>query len=49
MNESKTEKMKYFACQVEEAMDLLWDEGKWDNQKNEAVLKEYLRTPYHEN
>lgn len=41
--------MHYFAKNVDDAMDLLWDEGKWDNQKNEAVLKEHLRTPYHEN
>ena len=29
-----------------EEMDRLWAEGKWDNEKNEAVLKEHLRTPY---
>ena len=27
-------------------MDRLWDEGKWDNEKNEAILQEHLRTPY---
>lgn len=34
--------MRHFAKNVDDAMDLLWDEGKWDNQKNEAVLKEHL-------
>jgi predicted nucleic acid-binding protein len=27
-------------------MDRLWEEGKWDNEKNEAILQEHLRTPY---
>ena len=54
---SKTEKslenikdalMHYFAKNVDDAMDELWEAGKWDNQKNETVLKEHLRTPYHE-
>lgn len=40
--------MHYFAKNVDDAMEQLWEEGKWDNQKNEAVLKEHLRTPYHE-
>jgi len=24
----------------------LWESGAWDNQKNENILKEHLRTPY---
>ena len=40
--------MYYFAKNVDDAMEQLWEEGKWDNQKNEAVLKQHLRTPYHE-
>ena len=36
----------YFAQRVEEDMDKLWDEGLWDQDKNEAILKEHLRVPY---
>lgn len=36
----------FYAQKIEEEMDRLWAEGKWDNEKNEAVLKEHLRTPY---
>lgn len=36
--------MQFYANQVEEAMDRLWEEGKWDAEKNETVLKEHLRT-----
>ena len=36
----------YFAQRVERDMDKLWDEGLWDQDKNEAILKEHLRTPY---
>ena len=33
---------------VEEDMDKLWDEGLWDQDKNEAILKEHLRVPYND-
>jgi hypothetical protein len=36
----------FYARKIDEAVDKLWDEGKWDNEKNEAILKEHLRTPY---
>ena len=36
----------YLASKIDKEMDQLWAEGKWDNEKNEAVLKEHLRTPY---
>ena len=36
----------YFAQKAEDAMDALWDNGFWDNNKNEAILQEHLRTPY---
>lgn len=36
----------FYARKIDEEMDRLWAEGKWDNEKNEAVLKEHLRTPY---
>lgn len=35
-----------FAKRVENGMDALWDSGEWDNEKNEKVLNEHLRTPY---
>ena len=38
----------YFAQRVEEDMDKLWDEGLWDQDKKEAILKEHLRTPYND-
>ena len=37
---------KYYAQKIDEEMDRLWDEGLWDKEKNEAILKEHLRTPY---
>ena len=38
----------YFAKRVEDEMDALWEQGAWNDEKNEAVLKEHLRTPYEE-
>ena len=35
-----------FAKRVENGMDALWDSGEWNNEKNEDVLNEHLRTPY---
>ena len=35
-----------YARRVDDEMDRLWDEGKWDHEKNEAILQEHLRTPY---
>jgi hypothetical protein len=34
----------YFALRVEEDMDKLWDDGSWNQEKNEEVLHEHLRT-----
>lgn len=36
----------YFAQKVEDDMDELWELGEWYQEKNEAILKEHLRTPY---
>lgn len=33
--------------EAESRMDKLWDEGKWNDEMNEQVLREHLRTPYH--
>lgn len=35
-----------FAKRVENGMDALWKSGEWNNEKNEKVLNEHLRTPY---
>jgi hypothetical protein len=34
------------AQKVENGMDDLWNFGKWDDEKNEEILKEHLRTTY---
>ena len=36
----------FYARKAEEAMDRLWQAGLWDKEKNDAILKEHLRTPY---
>ncbi|MBQ3691263.1 MAG: hypothetical protein II937_15555 [Bacteroidales bacterium] len=36
----------YYARKVDEAINKLWDEDKWNNEKNEAILNQHLRTPY---
>ena len=36
----------FYARKAEEAMDRLWQAGLWDQEKNDAILKEHLRTPY---
>ena len=46
VNELRQVICDYYARKVDEEMDCLWAEGKWDNEKNEAVLTEHLRTPY---
>jgi hypothetical protein len=46
MNEIKEVLSDYFFKKVEEGMDALWESGEWTKEKNEAVLKEHLRTPY---
>ena len=46
LEEIRVALMDVFAKRVEKDMDDLWDSGKWNNEKNEAVLSEHLRTPY---
>ena len=36
----------YYARRVDEEVDKLWESGQWNDEKNEAVLNEHLRTPY---
>ena len=37
---------EYSARRVDEEVDKLWESSEWDDEKNEAVLQEHLRTPY---
>ena len=46
LSEIQTTLMEIFAKRVEDDMDALWESGAWNNEKNENVLKEHLRTPY---
>ena len=48
LEEIRTSLTAYFAQRVEEDMDKLWDAGLWDQDKNEAILKEHLRVPYND-
>ena len=36
----------YYARRVDEEVDKLWESGQWNDEKNEAILNEHLRTPY---
>lgn len=46
LEEIRSALMDVFAKRVENDMDALWDSGKWNDEKNENLLKEHLRTPY---
>lgn len=48
LNNIKNALMHYFVQNVDDAMDALWDSGEWNDEKNEAVLNEHLRTRYNE-
>ena len=47
VNELRQVISEYYARKATEEMDKLWDAGEWDEAKNDAVLAEHLRTPYH--
>ena len=36
----------YYTRKVDEEINKLWDEEKWNDEKNEAILKQHLRTSY---
>ena len=36
----------YLAKRVEEDMDKLWEQCLWNQEKNEGILNEHLRTTY---
>ena len=44
----KTALCNYFAENVDAEMDKLWDNGEWDEAKNDSILAEHLRTSYDE-
>ncbi len=46
VNELRQIISNYYAQKATEEMDKLWESGQWDEEKNEKVLKEHLRTPY---
>ena len=46
MSELKDVLAKFYAKQVQEQADRMWDEGVLDEQKIEQILDEHLRTPY---
>ena len=47
VNELRQVICDYYARRVDDEVDKLWDSGQWNNEKNEAILGEHLRTPYH--
>lgn len=48
VNELKQIISNYYAQKATEEMDKLWEEGQWGEEQNEAILKEHLRTHYHD-
>ncbi len=46
VNELRQVICDYYARRVDEEVDKLWESGKWNDEKNESVLSEDLRTPY---
>lgn len=36
----------FYAKKATEEMDRLWNSGQWNEEKNEQILREHLRTPY---
>lgn len=46
VNELRQVISNYYAQKATTEMDRLWESGEWSEEKNNAVLKEHLRTPY---
>ena len=46
LKEIKSALSDYFFKKVEEGMDMLCEQGNWDEAREESVLKEHLHTPY---
>jgi len=41
VNELRQVICDYYARKVDDEVDKLWESGQWNNEKNEAVLKEH--------
>jgi len=39
----------FYAKKATEEMDRLWESGQWNEEENDQILKEHLRTPYNKN
>ena len=46
VNELRQVICDYYARRVDDEVDKLWESGQWDDDKNEAILSEHLRTLY---
>ena len=46
VNELRQIISNYYAVKATDEMDRLWENGEWNEEKNQGVLKEHLRTPY---
>ncbi len=46
VNELRQVICDYYARKVDSEVDKLWESGEWNEEKNEAILNEHLRTPY---
>ena len=42
----KQQLAEFYAKQIDEQMDELWESGKWTEQKLADLRKAHLRTPY---
>lgn len=42
LNDLKQALTSYFAANIDKEMDKLWEEGKWNDEKNEEILDENL-------
>jgi hypothetical protein len=42
----KQQLAEFYAKQIDEQMDELWESGKWNEQKLADLRKAHLRTPY---
>lgn len=46
VNELRQIISNYYAQKATEEKDHLWEAGEWDENENEKILNEHLRTPY---
>jgi hypothetical protein len=46
LDELKDQLAAFYAKQVDDEMDKLWESGEWDEKKLEELRDAHLRTPY---